>query len=211
VPLEWPLDAGAARRQNQGVATEAPTPVPGRPSRADRERIAGLLERRFAEDSISLDTFAARVERAYSARSRAELDDLVADVRVPGPLRRATMRTVAWASAMTADIRTAWREPRVPALGLPADPGRPITIGRTIECDCVVSEPTVSRRHARLLRQEEGWILRDLGSRNGTRVNGVRVTHEVEVRPGDRVSFGAVRYRLRQAPGGSRWPAPARS
>ena len=121
------------------------------------------------------------------------------------------MRTVAWASGLTADIRTAWREPRVPGLGLPTDLGRPITIGRAIECDCVVSEPTVSRRHACLLRQEGRWVLRDLGSRNGTRVNGVRVTEEVEVRAGDRVSFGGVRYRLRRAPGASRWPGPTRS
>ena len=38
--------------------------------------------------------------------------------------------------------------------------------------------------------------VRDLGSRNGTRVNGLRVLDETEVRPGDRLSLGDVRFRL---------------
>jgi pSer/pThr/pTyr-binding forkhead associated (FHA) protein len=47
-----------------------------------------------------------------------------------------------------------------------------------------------------LRRDGDRWLLRDLGSRNGTRVNGLRVLEETEVRPGDRVSLGEVRYRL---------------
>jgi pSer/pThr/pTyr-binding forkhead associated (FHA) protein len=43
---------------------------------------------------------------------------------------------------------------------------------------------------------EGSWFLRDLRSANGTSVNGWRVLGEVEVRPGDRVTFGAVTYRL---------------
>jgi len=69
-------------------------------------------------------------------------------------------------------------------------------LGRAPECDCVLSEPSVSRRHAELRRAGEHWLLRDLGSRNGTCVNGVRVLEEIEVGPGDRVSFGGARYRL---------------
>jgi cell pole-organizing protein PopZ len=178
------------------MATDAPTPVPRRASAADRQRVARLLEKRSAQGSISLTTFAARVERASTARSRAELDDLVADVRSPSAMRRATMRTVAWLSALTADVQTAWQGPRLPVLALPADPVRPTTIGRSADCDSMVAEPTVSRRHAELRREGERWLLRDLGSRNGTRVNGMRVLEEIEVRPGDRVRFGDVRYRL---------------
>jgi pSer/pThr/pTyr-binding forkhead associated (FHA) protein len=55
----------------------------------------------------------------------------------------------------------------------------------------------VSRRHARLEREETaGWLLTDLGSRNGTRVNGWRVRDSVQVRPGDLVRFGDVVYVL---------------
>lgn len=59
----------------------------------------------------------------------------------------------------------------------------------------MVPEPSVSRRHAEL-RRDGAWLLRDLGPRNGTRVNGLRVLEETEVRPGDRVSLGEGRYRL---------------
>jgi pSer/pThr/pTyr-binding forkhead associated (FHA) protein len=60
----------------------------------------------------------------------------------------------------------------------------------------VVPEPSVSRQHAELRRAGGAWLLRDLGSRNGTRVNGMRVSEEVEVRPGDRVSFGGAPFVL---------------
>jgi hypothetical protein len=175
---------------------DAPTPIPGRASDADRRRIARLLQEGSTEGRLSRDTFAARVERALTARSRAELDDLVADVRQPGPLRRAATGAVGWMSTLSADIEAAWDVGRMPVLGLPQHPTRPTTIGRSIECDCVVNDPSVSRRHAQLRRAGEAWLLRDLGSSNGTRLNGVRVTEETEVRPGDHLGLGAVRYRL---------------
>ncbi len=49
---------------------------------------------------------------------------------------------------------------------------------------------TVSRRHATLERTADGWLLTDLESTNGTRVNGWRVRGKVSVTPGDLVSFG---------------------
>jgi hypothetical protein len=172
---------------------DAPTPVPGRASDADRERFVQLLQERSIEGRLSTDTFARRLERVLDARSLAELDALVADVRPPGGIRRALMRAVSWLSALSADLQAAWRGPRVPMLALPTDS---ITIGRSSECDCMVTHPSISRRHAELRRAGEHWLLRDLGSRNGTRLNGMRVTEEVEARPGDHVSFGGVRYRL---------------
>jgi hypothetical protein len=171
---------------------DAPTPVPGRASEAQRERVARLLRERSIDGSLSTDTFAARVERALTARSRAELDDLVADVRRPGPLRRAVLGAVAWFARLSADLENAWRAARLPVLALPYEPA---VIGRAPSCDCQLADPSVSRRHAALRRDGERWLLRDLGSRNGTRVNGARVVEEVEVRPGDQVSLGGVRFR----------------
>ena len=55
---------------------------------------------------------------------------------------------------------------------------------------------TVSRIHARLERTPEGWVLKDLSSTNGTRVNGWRVRGQVTVRAGDVVRFGDVEYTL---------------
>jgi len=55
---------------------------------------------------------------------------------------------------------------------------------------------TVSRYHAELRRQDEEWLLVDLESTNGTRLNGWRIDGPVVVRPGDQVTFGGVRFRL---------------
>jgi pSer/pThr/pTyr-binding forkhead associated (FHA) protein len=102
---------------------------------------------------------------------------------------------VAWWSALVGDLRAAWHRPHVPVLALPETDG-PVTLGRSRNCDCVLADPSVSRRHAELRREGGRWILRDLGSRNGTRVNGARLLAEAEVGPGDRVSFGDARFRL---------------
>jgi FHA domain/Domain of unknown function (DUF1707) len=176
------------------ATADAPTPLPGRASDADRRRVARLLQEGSTDGRLSRETFAARVERAFTARSQAELDDLLADVRQPGPLRKAAVAVVTWVSRLSADIEAAWQTGRMPVLALPEHP-RPTTIGRSLDCDCVITEPSVSRRHASLRRVGERWLLRDLGSSNGTRVNGMRVTEEVEVRPGDQLNLGGVRFR----------------
>ncbi len=62
-------------------------------------------------------------------------------------------------------------------------------VGRSRECDVVVSDPNVSRRHIELRRSERGWAAVDLGSTNGMKVNGRRVGH-AELDPGDRITIG---------------------
>lgn len=70
------------------------------------------------------------------------------------------------------------------------------TIGRDARCDMAVDDMTVSRIHARLEQTPDGWLLKDLSSTNGTRVNGWKVRGQVGVRAGDVVRFGDVVYRL---------------
>ncbi|MER7247698.1 FHA domain-containing protein [Kribbella sp. NPDC000426] len=84
----------------------------------------------------------------------------------------------------------------LPGLALPA-PGSPtVRIGRAAGATLRMPDESVSRHHAELRYVDDGWMLRDLGSMNGTTVNGLRITTTVRVRPGDRVSFGAVAYVL---------------
>lgn len=64
-------------------------------------------------------------------------------------------------------------------------------VGNTVQLD---RDNTVSRRHARLLKQGDSWVIRDEGSSNGTWVNGVRVTEQV-LRAGDEVQIGASFFR----------------
>lgn len=68
-----------------------------------------------------------------------------------------------------------------------------IALGRGKENDIVLVEHGVSRQHARIHKTPQGWMLTDLGSTNGTFVNGQRIpAHEAYLlRPGDRVAIGA--------------------
>lgn len=191
------------------MTPEALTPRPGelRASDEDRDRAARLLRERAAEGRISLDTFMARLDRVVRARHRGQLDDVLRDL--PPSRSRAERLLVdtigAW-SALTGRIRAAWQEPRLPRLLLPA--GRTaLTIGRTRECDLVLTHPTVSRLHAELRRVEEGWLLADFSSTNGTHVNGGRITAPVLVHPGDVVWFGEVGFRI-TAPADPARPEP---
>jgi hypothetical protein len=196
------VDIPPHRRDNPRMAIDAPTPLPLRPSTADRERVARLLRDRSAEGRLSLDTFSERVERVFGARSEGELEELVADVRRPRGLRRLLVRVTEWLSGLDADLEAAWDRPRVEVVALPAaGAGVRMTLGRARECDWVLAEDTVSRRHAELRHDGRRWLLRDLGSRNGTRVNGMHLLGETEVRPGDRIGLGAASYRLASSRG----------
>jgi predicted component of type VI protein secretion system len=68
------------------------------------------------------------------------------------------------------------------------------TIGRSRECDIVLSDSNVSRRHAELRPLGDGWSVTDLGSTNGVRVNGrdVRPNEPQPLQPGDRLDVGTV-------------------
>jgi hypothetical protein len=68
------------------------------------------------------------------------------------------------------------------------------TIGRSRECDIVLSDSNVSRRHAELRPLGDGWSVTDLGSTNGVRVNGrdVRPNEPQPLAPGDRLDVGTV-------------------
>jgi hypothetical protein len=67
--------------------------------------------------------------------------------------------------------------------------GSRVVLGRSRECDIVVSDPNVSRKHAELRRDNGGWSIVDLGSTNGIKVNGRRVS-DATLREGDRVTLG---------------------
>ena len=90
------------------------------------------------------------------------------------------------------------REPADPApMVFPPGSGTSFSIGRTQDCDLRIADLSVSRRHAQLDRGEDGWLLSDLGSHNGTRVNGWLVREPVPVRAGDVLQFGSATFVIR--------------
>jgi hypothetical protein len=68
--------------------------------------------------------------------------------------------------------------------------GPTATLGRSKDCECVLADPNVSRRHAELRRNPRGdWGIADLGSTNGVKINGRRVD-SARLSPGDEVTLG---------------------
>ncbi len=64
-----------------------------------------------------------------------------------------------------------------------------IYIGRHAQCELVLTDLEASRRHLKMTQCEQGWLLDDLGSTNGTMVNGQRVSRQL-ILPGDRIQIG---------------------
>jgi FhaA, N-terminal domain/FHA domain len=67
--------------------------------------------------------------------------------------------------------------------------GSRVVVGRSREADIVLQDPNVSRRHAELRRDDGGWQIVDLGSTNGIKVNGQRVTGQ-QLNAGDQITIG---------------------
>jgi pSer/pThr/pTyr-binding forkhead associated (FHA) protein len=74
-----------------------------------------------------------------------------------------------------------------------------VLVGRHRWCDVRIASPRVSRRHCCLALIHDGVLVRDLGSTNGTRINGRRVEEDV-LRPGDELSIAHSRYHLEESP-----------
>ena len=65
-----------------------------------------------------------------------------------------------------------------------------LKIGRQASCRVVFNDSNVSREHAQMRRSADGWKLLDLGSTNGTKINGVKITEEQLLANGDELGFG---------------------
>jgi hypothetical protein len=180
--------------------------TPVRTSDDRRERVAGRLGRGFADGSLSTETFELRAGLAYAARDEHELSALVSDL---------PRRGAAWREALDR-LRSRLARPASAAAEVvvpepPHDAARTgLVIGRNPDCNFVLEHPSVSRHHCELRREAGRWIVADLGSSNGTRVNGWRVERATvgsgdELMLGDqRVVFGRPRAAV------TWWQAPER-
>ena len=89
---------------------------------------------------------------------------------------------------------------------VPADGGEPVEltrdvtiVGRKDECDLAIDHKSISKQHCVLVKTDGLIFIRDLGSTNGTRVNGQRVRRAALV-PNDEIAFAAIKYRVALGP-----------
>jgi pSer/pThr/pTyr-binding forkhead associated (FHA) protein len=195
--------------------------------------VVAKLRDEYVAGRLSHHTFLHRVDSVLASKRQADLPQIVADL--PEPQRRTLGRWVrgAWARvtgapsdahrlmyplpapsqaqaqgrAPTTYMKAAPERKRPLALQFPRAGGSQFSIGRDASCDLAIADMTVSRRHATLERTADGWLLSDLESTNGTRVNGWRVRGKVPVKAGDVVSFGDLETVLLR---GDDEPRPAR-
>src|SRR5436309_10384687 len=71
-----------------------------------------------------------------------------------------------------------------------------VTLGRSRQSDVVLNDPNVSRQHAEVRPRGGSWVLTDLGSTNGSRINGRRVEGSEVIRAGDEIELGATSLRF---------------
>lgn len=163
---------------------------------SSRERLAQRLNAAYAGGLISHKTLVFRLDEVFHG-TLVDAEMLVGDLHLRegrrGLHERASQLKTAVASRLGALF-----EPDTPETLLAldwSDASHELSIGRSTGCDVVLTDITVSRRHARLIPRDGVWILHDLSSTNGSYLNGRRVSR-CQLRAGDRLALGETLLRI---------------
>lgn len=159
---------------------------------AHRHRLARTLNAAYAEGLLSERTLAHRLDALF-AGGLIDPARLVGDLtrrRTRRPLRESVLTSVTSLLHRLQGVDPAASDGPGILLALDWTGGcEELVIGRHPSCDVVVADETVSRRHAQLTFRDGGWIVQDLHSTNGTRLNGQYVGR-CRLRPGDQLRLG---------------------
>jgi hypothetical protein len=159
-----------------------------------RSELDATLRAAYGEGLLSQGTFVERVGQLL-ATGPVHPERLVGDLslRRHRPLRLAVAERL---DRLTRLVRGAEAGAPAPLLALDWSGGpETLLIGRSDACDVRLEDATVSRRHARLVFRDGAWIVQDLGSKNGTLLNG-RLVGRARLRPGDRIAFADQAFRV---------------
>lgn len=182
-----------------GVMLQVP---PGMSVGVNGHRVDGLIALRPG-DSVAFDRVTARL---------ASIDTIVPRPHDAGPAREvpAPANDDPGATAVHAALpRFVLRGVADAAFGRSYPVAGTVVVGRAPDCGLCIDASGLSRRHARLVPVADGVVVEDLGSTNGSFVNGRRVQRQL-ARPGDEVGFDRLRFRL-VAPGQVAVPEPAQA
>ena len=167
----------------------------------DYEAFADIEKHLLRELAEAATQFAERNDLRHQAPISVILrvDDAikVGSFSITNEIEREIM-TDAGAVAKVSDVAEPMNSsPRLVEAALVLQSGERITldtdslkIGRQASCRIVFNDSNVSREHAQLRRSVDGWKLLDLGSTNGTKINGVKITEEQLLVNGDELGFG---------------------
>jgi hypothetical protein len=164
---------------------------------AARQELVKALNAAYGAGLLSEQTLSHRLDVVLSSR-------LIDPVRLVGDIRRRMIRRdlasrlrhrLAKALSDLGIERAArFQQPTLLALDWGGSQDE-LLLGRHLSCDVVFLSLNVSRRHARLVFRDGAWILQDLGSTNGTRVNGERVGRW-KLQPGDHLVLADQHLRI---------------
>jgi hypothetical protein len=124
---------------------------------------------------------------------------LLSNVAPINERRQARVATYFRKGEQTQDFRWIVTAETGPLAGLSFAVTRPLMLGRSLDCDIAVVSPQVSRNHAKLDLEGGQLMIEDLGSANGTVVNGKQVTGECELRNEDEVRFHDIVFRVTES------------
>ena len=149
-----------------------------RPSHDTREQTVAELRRGYLAGRLDTDTFSRRIEDAMHSGSHDELRGLTADLPAAPP------------AGLTQRLRARLGQRPAGLLEAGELVHARLTIGRSSSCQLVLSDDTVSRRHAEIWREADRCYVSDLGSTNGTWVHGSRVEGGRRIDSGDQILLG---------------------
>lgn len=185
---------------------------------ASKDAEIAQLRRRLAQAQERQESLSARLRE--HERLVRERDELAARVRELEEARELALRSLVQGPSAAAAPATAGGAAPPPArlvvldherVDLPAQTSFTLhtdtLVGRRANADISLRDNFVSGGHARLTREADGWWVTDLGTLNGTFVNGARIDAPTLLRPDDEVRFGRVRTRF--VPTGTAMPEPA--
>ncbi len=161
-----------------------------------RERLAQRLSAAYADGLISHKTLLFRLDEVFHG-TLVDPDLLVGDLHLREGHRGLHDRVSQLKTTVVSRLGALF-EPEPPETLLALDwsgAARELSIGRSRGCDVVLTDISVSRRHALLIPRDGAWVLHDLSSTNGSYLNGHRVSR-CQLHPGDRVALGGALLRV---------------